>query len=196
MQTSPWNEAERANHGGALMASLITHPVIPLAVAVAVGRGAVGTRLLVVGCAATLVADLDVFAFALGIPYAAPFGHRGFTHSIAFGLLLAVIAAFYAGALSRAVPTVFGFVLLAALSHPLLDACTNGGLGVALAWPFSDTRMFAPWRPIEVSPIGVKPFFTPWGGRVLLSELLWIWVPAAVFAVLGQGFRKMFQTSS
>ena len=43
-----------------------------------------------------------------------------------------------------------------ALSHPLLDAMTDGGLGVALLWPFSNERFFAPWTPIPVSPIGAR----------------------------------------
>jgi inner membrane protein len=60
----------------------------------------------------------------------------------------------------------------------LLDALTNGGLGVALFAPFSNERFFFPWRPIEVSPIGAG-FFSARGMRVLLSEARWIWLPAA-----------------
>jgi len=55
-------------------------------------------------------------------------------------------------------------------SHPLLDALTDGGLGVALLWPFSAERFFFPWRPIPVSPIGVG-FFSLRGIRVALAEL-------------------------
>ncbi|MCA1609672.1 MAG: metal-dependent hydrolase [Acidobacteria bacterium] len=39
-------------------------------------------------------------------------------------------------------------------SAGLLDTLTDGGLGVALLWPFSNRRFFAPWRPIPVAPIG------------------------------------------
>ena len=52
---------------------------------------------------------------------------------------------------------------LVVLSHPLLDALTTGGLGVALWWPWSDVRIFAPLRLIPVSPIGVG--FKPAGAR-------------------------------
>ena len=40
----------------------------------------------------------------------------------------------------------------------LLDTLTDGGLGIALLWPFSDARYFAPWRPIPVAPIGRRLF--------------------------------------
>jgi len=172
------------------VASLLTHPAVPLAIATALGSGHVGNRLLLCGCLATVIADVDVIAFAFGIPYASPFGHRGFTHSIAFALVLAVIAAVFAPRLHRSATTVFAFVLVAALSHPLLDAFTNGGLGVALAWPVSDARWFAPWRPIEVSPIGLDPFFSEWGVRVVYSELLVVWLPLATIAGCGWLWRR------
>jgi inner membrane protein len=84
---------------------------------------------------------------------------------------------------------VFGFLFLSALSHPLLDMLTNGGLGVALFAPFSKERFFFPWRPVEVSPIGFN-FFSEWGARVLLSEFRWVWLPAAAFFVFGVVIRR------
>jgi inner membrane protein len=53
----------------------------------------------------------------------------------------------------------------------VLDAMTNGGLGVAFFAPFDTTRYFFPWRPITVSPIGVGSFFTHRGALVVLSEI-------------------------
>ena len=70
------------------------------------------------------------------------------------------------------------FVLVCAASHPLLDAMTSGGLGVALAWPWSEHRFFAPWRPIRVSPFAPQ-FFSARGVATLLSELRWVWLPLA-----------------
>ncbi len=65
-------------------------------------------------------------------------------------------------------------------SHGLLDTITNGGGGVALLWPFSDSRFFAWWRPLAVSPIGVRRFLTsPRVWTVLASEFIYVWVPAA-----------------
>jgi inner membrane protein len=65
-------------------------------------------------------------------------------------------------------------------SHGLLDAVTNGGLGIAFFAPFDGTRYFLPWRPVEVSPIGLAAFFTARGLEVLKSEFVWIWIPASV----------------
>ncbi|WP_414612200.1 metal-dependent hydrolase, partial [Stenotrophomonas muris] len=70
------------------------------------------------------------------------------------------------------------FVFVCAASHPLLDAMTSGGLGVALAWPWSEHRFFAPWRPIRVSPFAPQ-FFSARGVATLLSELRWVWLPLA-----------------
>jgi inner membrane protein len=68
----------------------------------------------------------------------------------------------------------FFFVITA--SHGVLDAMTNGGLGVAFFAPFDSTRYFFPWRPIVVSPIGFGSFFSHWGALVLLSEIKYVWV--------------------
>ncbi|NIM77978.1 MAG: hypothetical protein GTO20_04240 [Candidatus Aminicenantes bacterium] len=58
------------------------------------------------------------------------------------------------------------FFLLTA-SHGVLDAFTNGGLGIALLSPFDTTRHFSPWQPIEVAPIGIWAFFSDWGVKVM-----------------------------
>jgi inner membrane protein len=75
------------------------------------------------------------------------------------------------------------FFLLTA-SHGILDAFTNGGLGIALLSPFDTTRHFFPWQPIEVAPIGIWAFFSDWGVRVLWSEILWIWLPLLVIVIV------------
>ena len=58
----------------------------------------------------------------------------------------------------------------AAITHPLLDMLTDGGLGVMLLVPFSEARLFFPWRPIHVSPMSIGRFFSV-AGTVLESEL-------------------------
>src|SRR5262249_61922508 len=55
-----------------------------------------------------------------------------------------------------------------------------GGYGFAFWWPFSTERLFAPWHPIEVSPIGLRRFASERGLEVLGSELIWVWLPAAL----------------
>jgi inner membrane protein len=73
----------------------------------------------------------------------------------------------------------FGFFFAVTASHGLLDAFTNGGLGVAFFAPFDDSRYFFPWRPLEVSPLGMA-FFSSWGLQTALSELQWVWLPTAL----------------
>ena len=43
-------------------------------------------------------------------------------------------------------------------SHGLIDALTNGGLGIAFFAPFSNERFFFSYRPIEVSTLNIRHF--------------------------------------
>lgn len=173
------------------MPSIITHAAVPLAMWCAADRGRIPPWLLGAGVIAAMLPDADVLAFALHVPYADAFGHRGASHSLLFAGVLAVLAALLAFFGSRR-PWSAGlcqprlastvqaatFVFICAASHPLLDALTSGGLGVALAWPWSEHRFFAPWRPIRVSPFAPQ-FFSARGLATLLSELRWVWLPLA-----------------
>lgn len=170
------------------MPTIFTHAVVPLAAGLALGRKALPPRLVAAGMLAAIAPDFDTVAFRLGIAYADPFGHRGATHSIAFALALGALAAIAAPWLRCGRWRAFAFLAACTLSHPLLDALTSGGLGVALLWPFSHERVFAPWRPIAVSPIGAG-FFSARGLTVLWSELKWVWLPCAVIA-LGTGLVR------
>ena len=131
--------------------------------------------------ALSLLPDLDVVAFALRVPYAAPFGHRGASHSICaallFALLFAPLAAPLCGSFARAL------LLCAAtlLSHGALDMLTDGGLGVAALWPLSPRRYFFPFRPLPVAPIGAR-LLSPWGRAVMATELLYF-LPLWLYAL-------------
>jgi inner membrane protein len=129
--------------------------------------------MMIAFAALSMLADADVIAFRLGIPYSAPFGHRGATHSVMFALLAgcAFAAVLSRGKEGRFWPLAF-VATVVSVSHPLLDALTDGGLGVALLWPFSNARFFAPWRPIPVAPIGAR-MLSSRGLHVLLIEALW-----------------------
>jgi inner membrane protein len=131
--------------------------------------------------ALSMLPDLDVVAFHFGIPYGAPFGHRGATHSFAFAALTGALA--WPVARVARLPVRRTVLLVAALvaSHPLLDCLTDGGLGCALLWPFSNARFFAPWRPLPVAPIGAA-FLSARGLRVALVEMAWFF-PAWLYAV-------------
>lgn len=180
---------ETVRAGGNELASVISHPAVPLALAVALGPSRVPAALVVVGCAASVLPDMDSLGFAAGIPYGHPLGHRGFTHSLFFAALLALLCWPLSRRLGASPLTTLAFVFVSAASHGLLDAMTTGGLGVAFLSPFSNARHFLPWRSILVSPIGVEPFFSRYGLRVLWSEVVWIWIPSAVLALLGVAGR-------
>ncbi len=162
------------------MASIFGHALA----SIAIGNGFIGSKktikfwLLGVFCA--IIPDADVVSFKLGIPYASFWGHRGFTHSIVFAILLGALITFLFYR-NKSFFRYFIFFFLATLSHALLDALTTGGLGVAFFAPFNNTRYFFPWRPIQVSPIGVANFFTQRGFNVIKSELIWIGLPSIVF---------------
>jgi inner membrane protein len=93
------------------------------------------------------------------------FGHRGLTHSFLFALALAVAVAalVHVRDPGKSLGDVCLYLFLATASHGVFDALTNGGRGIAFFAPFSSTRYFFPFRPIEVSPISVTPFpFRAW----------------------------------
>lgn len=169
------------------MPTILSHPAVPLAVGLALGRGWISRRLLVAGMLASIVPDLDVVAFRLGVDYAHQFGHRGASHSLLFALALGALAALAAPWLGARRWVAMAFVSFACASHPLLDMLTSGGLGAALWWPFSEQRLFFPVRPIRVSPLSLETFFGPRGFAVLRSELLWVWLPclSALWAAYG-----------
>lgn len=171
------------------MPTIFTHAVVPLALGLALGRGTLSPRLLAAGVLATIAPDFDTIAFKLGIAYADPFGHRGASHSLAIALLVGVLGASISPWLRTTRVRAFWFLAFCTASHPLLDALTNGGLGVALLWPWSHERFFAPWRPIAVSPIGAG-FFSARGVAVLWSELQWIGFPCAMLALPWAAIRR------
>ena len=160
------------------MATIITHPLVPVVAAYLIGRDKVPLSLIVVSAIASIIPDADVIAFKFGISYGDPFGHRGFSHSISFALVLGLIASYFSEYFKATKLLAFSMIFIATCSHGVLDALTDGGQGVAFFWPFTDERFFFPFRPIEVSPIGVRNFLTPRGALVLLSEFWLIWLPA------------------
>jgi inner membrane protein len=160
------------------MPSIFTHAAVPLALRLGAGGKPISRGLLACGVLGSMLPDVDVIGLRLGVSYASQFGHRGFTHSLFFAALLALAGACFYRRLRAGFVQAFLFLFVAVASHGLLDTLTNGGRGVALLWPWTAERYFAPVRPIEVSPIGVSGFFSPRGAEVLKSEVIWVWVPA------------------
>jgi inner membrane protein len=149
----------------------------------------------------SMLPDIDVIGFSFGIRYEDMFGHRGFTHSLFFATLIGLLAAIAVtrrasnahflgvGGWELGIAPLWLWFAAITASHGVLDAFTNGGRGIAFFAPFTNDRYFFPWRPIQVSPIGVG-FFSPRGLSVLASEARWIWVPSGIIAVSARLFKK------
>ena len=169
------------------MASLLGHSAVAIAAVRLAHRPASDRRRwyrLALLC--SIVADFDVVFFLFGVSYDSFWGHRGFTHSIVFAAMMGAAAAAIAGWRMRT--ALFFFAL--AVTHPLLDALTNGGLGVALFSPFDDGRFFLPFQPIEVSPLGIHGFISKRGLEVLASEVPVIFVPCALAIAIDAFLRR------
>jgi inner membrane protein len=175
------------------VASVFSHAVAALGLGACFYRPGAPKRVWVVGAFCSVIPDIDVLGFRFGIPYDDFWGHRGFTHSLLFAVLLAgavMLAAFRHASPGLNRLPLWIYFFLATASHGFLDAMTDGGLGVAFFSPFDNHRYFLPWRPIHVSPIGVARFFSERGFAVLQSELVWIWLPAALLALSAWLLRR------
>lgn len=159
------------------MASAFTHAYVALAAGKLYSSRAQPWRFWLTSVALSVFPDLDVVGFAFGIHYEDFLGHRGFSHSLAFACLAGAVALLL---FSERSWKLWLFFTVVTASHGLLDAMTDGGLGIAFFSPFDRGRYFLPWRPIPVSPIGIGSFFSDWGVTVLWGEVKFIWIPIGI----------------
>lgn len=179
------------------MPTPVTHAVAALAIGSPWYRSEIPKRVWVAAALCSAIPDLDVVGFRVGVHYGDFWGHRGFTHSLMFAALLAasvVVVLSRKVGMSR-VP-LFTYLFLATASHGLLDAMTNGGLGIAFFSPFDNHRYFFPWRPIRVSPITISTFFTGREFAIMRTEFLWVWLPSVIFALAVTLVRWRFGTGN
>lgn len=141
-------------------------------------------RAYLVGAACAVLPDLDVIGLRMGIPYGSLLGHRGLSHSLAAAVVVGIGAMFLCFPRKDWRPALAVYLVLATVSHGLLDAVTSGGLGVAFFAPFDASRHFLPWRPVRVSPLSLSRILSPRFWSVLNSELQWIVLPSAALSVL------------
>jgi inner membrane protein len=173
------------------MASPLTHAVVAITTAIGFRMSASPLRYWILGIACAEVPDLDAVGFWFGVPYGALIGHRGLTHSILFAVVFSWVVARWAvqwGYLTYA--RLWCYLFLATLSHGILDAMTDGGLGVAFFSPFDQERYFLPLRPIPVSSMSLRTFLGPHGIRVMAYEFLWVWIPCIILAVTTWRWRS------
>jgi inner membrane protein len=107
---------------------------------------------LAAGALLANAADLD---FGLVFALHSRVWHRGFTHSLAFALIVGLVLfiAFGRGRARRAAA-----YALAYASHAVLDfATTKIGGGVELLWPFSTERLALGWLGLSEVPSRVPP---------------------------------------
>lgn len=178
------------------MPTIFTHALTAAALAGVSAPSAGRWKLILLCGLVSVIPDLDVISFYLGIPYAHMLGHRGLSHSLfcAFVVALVVMEIFF-----RVDPPAtlrwwrrFILLFLSVVSHGALDALTDGGLGVAFLAPFSNERFFFPfWRPVKVSPIGMNSFFSERGAAVMMSEVKHIWIPVLLCTLGGLGLRLL-----
>lgn len=172
------------------MPTVLTHAISGLASGAALYKKSFpkGFWLLTVIC--SVIPDADVICFKLGIPYSHFLGHRGFFHSIFFACILGSlvgISLMKSGKRKWKEGLFFSlyFSFITSL-HGILDAFTNGGLGIALLSPFIMERYFFPVTPIRVSPFSLGALFTERGFYILKSEILWVWIPGMCVAVFSR----------
>lgn len=178
------------------MPTIFSHAVAAVALGkIYSGEKKMPARFWLLSVLCAVLPDADVIAFRFGLRSGSMFGHRGFSHSLAFALLVALIVVLLAfrktPAFSKKWWALFLYFFAVTASHGLLDALTDGGSGVAFFAPFDATRHFFPWRPIEVSPISLDRFFSARGWEVIKSEIVWIWIPAILLVMLAWLYRRL-----
>lgn len=178
------------------MPTVITHAVVAVCAAEALASKGVTPRFWALAVLCAILPDFDVIGFYIGLPYHSILGHRGFFHSPFFALVISGLVAFLffreVGVFSKTWWLYLVLFFIISASHGMLDALTDGGMGIALLAPFDSTRYFFPLRPIPVSPIGLRAFFSQWGLSVLKSEIIWIWVPCVAILALARVMRHGF----
>lgn len=134
-------------------------PITQGALGAVAAQVAYGKRLprsaALIGWAAGMAADLDVFIPSGGDPVSGIIFHRHFTHSLIFiplGGLICASAFIWWRQFKGYRLDVLGAAVIAYATHGVLDAFTS--YGTLLLWPFSDRRIAWDWIGI------VDPLFT------------------------------------
>jgi inner membrane protein len=166
------------------LATILTHGIVGYTIAKVCVRKPVSPVYWLLAFVVPMLPDLDVLGFKYGIEYQDCWGHRGAVHSLLFAFIIsAVIFALFRLFVKIKTFSVnkdcFLGLFLGTASHAMLDAITNGGLGVAFFWPLNYHRYFFPFRPIPVSPLTADRFLEQ-SLFIVKAEALWIWLPCIV----------------
>ncbi len=167
------------------MPTNITHAIPALTVGLGLGRRLLTMPVILTGAVIASIPDLDMLGTRFfHVPWDSVYGHRGYTHSIFFALIISIAMAllFNRAHFKRNLI----FLTFCMLSHGLLDACNAGGLGVAFLWPLSDTRYHSFYQPIMNVHVSFRGLYLSMRGLpVFLSEIQWVWLPfLCIFFIL------------
>jgi inner membrane protein len=155
------------------------------------------TRFWVLTAVCSILPDVDVAGFYLGVKYGELFAPRGFFQSLYFALIVALLVVLFAfpaiARFSRRWWALLAFFFVVTASHGLLDSMTDKGMGVGFFIPFENTRYFMLWRPVDSSPMSIPRFFGHAGLHVLYNEIIWIWTPMIALYGLATLSRKRWE---
>ena len=176
------------------MPSIVAHAVAGAALATAAfSPHPVPRRVWMTAAVLAAVPDVD----AIGRPFgnlaieALVGGHRGFTHSVAFAVLLSAIVArlFFRTpqwtGLHRRLWVAFA---LAMASHGVLDALSTIGNGVAFWAPVSWSHYEFSWQPL--GEIGPGPRGPERAFDIVANEFLWVGLPALIVVAIARVSRR------
>lgn len=158
------------------MPFLIGHALVGAGLFTATRRefDASNVKVLILCSALTIIPDAD---FTFKWVFDLDGWHRGFTHSVVFGLAIGSVAVLF-GNIRRSRDIVA--LLLASISHTLLDALTTrAGTGVELLWPITTCRFR--FGLFDYFTFNLNPKINPWSD--ILFQL--IKVTALELIVLG-----------
>ena len=160
------------------MPSLLGHAVAGLAITHTFSRARLPRRTWVLAPLLAVAPDLDWFVSFLDFHKNHILNHRGVAHCLFGAVLLATFTLLIAFRRNQRGGQLWLCLTLAALSHGLMDACTAGGVGVALFMPFSDSRWACIWQPIHVAPLPLGREDCYLFLASLRTEAFWIGLPA------------------
>ena len=163
------------------MPTIITHGVVAYLAARMAGPS-LPPRLWGLSMLCAMVPDLDSIGLYLGVPYGHILGHRGFSHSPLFALVLAIgvclVGLRSISPRSRTWWWCLAILTLSTASHGLLDAVTTAPYGVAFLVPFSDERILLPWLLVPAVAVGWDFFTRPVSSAfVTMAEIQVFWMP-------------------
>lgn len=170
------------------MATFIGHGILSYTIC-KIAKTKVSNKLMLVAIISSILPDLDVIGFYLGIPYDSMLGHRGFSHSILFALIWSYLLA--KTTFRHSYTLAFPILLTCTMSHGIIDALTTGGRGIGFFIPFTGERYFFPTQMIQVSPLHIEDFWGTWGLSVVRSEAIFIGFPCLLLLLINWFYTRI-----